>query len=200
MQRPVGPGRLSWQPAYAVISSAGDLGFTTGPFQFRRSATDTVAGVGQYATVWEKKQDGQWKFLVDLGTEMKKPGYEVLATEQQVMPAIIATTSMDEIMKLEEQLNRDFEINGSKALVKYMTGKTWSNINGNPPLRGNFEGELGKLLSSTFPMKATGGKIADSGDLAYVYGNTFRETAQENYMRVWKKEKDHWVIALLVVR
>ncbi|MGZ3881471.1 MAG: hypothetical protein ACXVBF_09055, partial [Flavisolibacter sp.] len=46
----------------------------------------------------------------------------------------------------------------------------------------------------------TGSGIAQSGDLAFVYGNTSINNKEENYLRVWRKEKDGWKIAMEVLR
>src|SRR5437762_14176051 len=35
---PARPGELSWQPEFADISRAADLGYTAGPFKFRRTS------------------------------------------------------------------------------------------------------------------------------------------------------------------
>src|SRR5687768_11338279 len=38
--------KLTWQPAFAGISHSGDLGFTTGPWQLRKTLRDTATEVG----------------------------------------------------------------------------------------------------------------------------------------------------------
>lgn len=65
---PPAPGFLSWVPAYSEISMGGDLGYNTGPYEYRRKAGDAEADSGQFATVWQHQADGSWKVLVDLGT------------------------------------------------------------------------------------------------------------------------------------
>ena len=65
---PPAPGFLSWVPAYSEISMGGDLGYNTGPYEYRRKAGDAEADTGQFATVWQRHADGSWKVLVDLGT------------------------------------------------------------------------------------------------------------------------------------
>ena len=54
---------LKWQPQFAEIAASGDLGYTTGPWTFQASEKDTIAGRGQYTTVWYVGKDGEWKFF-----------------------------------------------------------------------------------------------------------------------------------------
>lgn len=58
---------LSWEPVFGKISDSGDLGYTYGIW------TNTIKASGEktqgtYVTVWEKQQDGSWKFVMDTGT------------------------------------------------------------------------------------------------------------------------------------
>src|SRR5262245_43164522 len=59
-QQPGDGGKnLAWWPIHAGISSAGDLGFTTGPVRI-----GTKPG-GNYFTVWKKQPDGAWTWIFD---------------------------------------------------------------------------------------------------------------------------------------
>jgi ketosteroid isomerase-like protein len=53
---------------------------------------------------------------------------------------------------------------------------------------------------SNIQFTITGSGIAPGGDLAYVYGNTDINNKAENYLRIWRKEKEGWKIALEVLR
>jgi ketosteroid isomerase-like protein len=59
---------LAWEPRYADVARSGDFGWTTGPFEFRpdRNAA-TIAGSGNFLTVWRRRADGTWKALFDGG-------------------------------------------------------------------------------------------------------------------------------------
>ncbi len=63
--------RLSWYPMFADVSKSCDLGYTYGPYE--RVIQDSAKGekkfFGYFMTVWQKQQDGQWKFVLDTGTE-----------------------------------------------------------------------------------------------------------------------------------
>src|SRR5580765_7016673 len=67
-------GLLSWEPIFADVSRAGDLGYTTGPWEFRpNGADDQPVAFGQYFTIWKKQSDGSWKFVLDRGVGSEKP-------------------------------------------------------------------------------------------------------------------------------
>jgi len=58
---------LRWEPAFGKISESGDLGYTYGIW------TNTIKASGEttqgtYVTIWQKQQDGSWKFVMDTGT------------------------------------------------------------------------------------------------------------------------------------
>src|ERR1041385_6183656 len=67
-------GLLNWEPAFADVSRAGDLGYTTGPWEFRPNGPDDKpVAFGQYFTVWKKQSDGSWKAVLDRGVSTDKP-------------------------------------------------------------------------------------------------------------------------------
>jgi len=84
---PPAAGFLSWTPAYSEISMGGDLGYNTGPYEYRAKAGDAEADPGQFATVWQRQADGAWKVLVDLGTAGPAPPPTPAATSAPPPPA-----------------------------------------------------------------------------------------------------------------
>jgi ketosteroid isomerase-like protein len=67
--------RLTWTPVGADISSAGDLGYTYGTYQFRAKDKDGKPTVeyGKYTTIWKKQRDGSWKVVLDMGNASPAP-------------------------------------------------------------------------------------------------------------------------------
>src|SRR5687768_13642540 len=62
---------LKWWPVMADASQAGELGYTTGPYQFFSKRTDrTPVANGYYSTIWKKQEDGSWKIKLDLGVPL----------------------------------------------------------------------------------------------------------------------------------
>jgi ketosteroid isomerase-like protein len=71
--RPAPPGKLAWAPVFADVASSGDIGYTTGPWEFRKAEmTEAPSGYGQYVSLWRLQKDGQWKVEVDLGISHEK--------------------------------------------------------------------------------------------------------------------------------
>lgn len=71
---------VRWKPAEAAVSSAGDLGYTTGEnvFTFPDSSGKVATHPGRYVTVWKKDDAGQWRCVIDFWNE---------APERASMPA-----------------------------------------------------------------------------------------------------------------
>jgi ketosteroid isomerase-like protein len=64
---PVTTSPLSWEPEFADISSGGDFGYTTGPWEARRTPQDPPSAFGHYVTLWRKQVSGEWKVELDNG-------------------------------------------------------------------------------------------------------------------------------------
>jgi ketosteroid isomerase-like protein len=61
--------QLVWTPVYADISLAGDLGYTSGTYEFHSmdKADKPVVEHGKYTSIWKKQKDGSWKVVLDMG-------------------------------------------------------------------------------------------------------------------------------------
>lgn len=61
--------QLVWMPVDADISASGDLGYTSGTYEFRSKDKDGKATVahGKYTSIWKKQKDGSWKVVLDMG-------------------------------------------------------------------------------------------------------------------------------------
>jgi ketosteroid isomerase-like protein len=66
-------GSLSWFPVIADISRTGDLGYTTGPYEYRGKNAGDPTRHGNYASVWRRQPDGAWKVILDCGTPNPAP-------------------------------------------------------------------------------------------------------------------------------
>ena len=61
-------GTFSWEPAWAVLASSGELGVTSGPIAYHATgptASPDSATTGEYVTVWSRLT-GTWKAIVSM--------------------------------------------------------------------------------------------------------------------------------------
>ncbi len=60
-------GVLAWGPEIADVASAGDMGYTSGPWEWRAKPDTAAARWGHFVSVWEKDANGEWKVAADGG-------------------------------------------------------------------------------------------------------------------------------------
>jgi ketosteroid isomerase-like protein len=59
--------RLEWSPATGAVAASGDLGFTTGPFEFTDKRQARPPSHGVYFSIWRREAGGPWQVVVDAG-------------------------------------------------------------------------------------------------------------------------------------
>jgi ketosteroid isomerase-like protein len=57
--------QLQWYPALAGIAGSGDLGFSTGPWEY--TATNGAKATGHFLTVWRRDAECRWSVVLDGG-------------------------------------------------------------------------------------------------------------------------------------
>ena len=220
LEHPVPPSDkkplLAWQPSFAEMAEAGDIGFTTGPWEFKSDVKDEKpSGYGHFVTVWKKQDDGSWKFVVDLGiTHPASGGPQTLwhpkATANSGRPTIYSAPAKEHFELL---LARDREFNHLeikqgllKAFSTYASPDVRLYRTGHLPFIGRPASV--KALADTkgnFTWKPVGGDAAISADLGYTHGtyevtdSTKKVIEQGSYVRIWKKQAGVWQIALDVI-
>src|SRR5258708_23299153 len=106
---------LSWQPVFAAVSGAGDLGSTTGHWQFKQDIKDAKpAAFGNFMTVWRKQADGSWKFALDLGIGNPEPKSTPLAWQ----PDNIQRSSAKGLAKADRDAARTALLNADREISK----------------------------------------------------------------------------------
>jgi ketosteroid isomerase-like protein len=63
---------LTWTPIKAEMAASGDLGYTYGNYVYiaKNKEGKLVTSYGKYTSIWKKQKDGQWKVMVDMGTQV----------------------------------------------------------------------------------------------------------------------------------
>jgi len=202
---------LAWQPAFAGISVSGDIGFTTGPWEFKADRGDEKpSGYGDFVTVWKKQADGSWKFVVDLGISHPQPGGPQTLWQPPEETRKKTFKAVDHAVALEALLERDR--NYASAQRKQELATIYPAYAGrdvrlyrpdNLPYIG-IQAATGALAQSkgTIRWKPIGGDVSLAGDLGYTHG-TYQVTDDTknvietgSYVRIWKKRNGMWRIVM----
>lgn len=73
-KNPPGDAKLSWTPLKAEAS--GKLGYTFGGYQLQTKTQDGKRDTtlfGTYVSVWKRKNDGTWRYVLDTGNPTPGP-------------------------------------------------------------------------------------------------------------------------------
>lgn len=186
-------GQLRWQPVLAVVAASGDLGYTTGPWSFKKKAGDEESAFGQFVSIWRRER-GRWKLLFDLGTENPKPKGAVRALQ------LINLSSPTRPTGTRLQLfQRDREY--AAAARRNFAAMAADDIRLYRP--GGFQA-VGKpaaemlLRSANQPanFSSAKGELSKAGDLGFAWGE-YSGSANGYFLRIWRRsEAGEWKLAL----
>ena len=205
---------LAWQPVFAKMAASGDLGFTTGPWEFRGDKSDSKpAGYGHFVTIWKKQRDGSWKFAVDLGISHPESGGPLKLWQVSDDPRSKSSkvVNVEEEQKKLSALDRTFSDHGSKSgLNKAFTSFAAPDVrlyrNDRLPFVGR-DSALSYLdaVKQHYVWKPTQSGVSRAGDLGYTVGTyeavgandaSGKVTELGNYLRIWQKQGGEWRIVL----
>jgi len=214
---PAPEGLLTWWPTYADVSRAGDLGWTTGPYEFREKPSDAKpADTGHFFTVWRRQPDGGWKFVLDLG--VRHPAPDAPETELRY-PAWLkksapaagefsdTATARKSLLEAEREFSEVSAKKGARAALLARADETLRMYrDGTHPVVGREAvARALKVDGEIIVWKAMKGDVAVSGDLGYAYGTyELKATSTQpeergNYARVWRRAGGEWRVVSQVV-
>jgi ketosteroid isomerase-like protein len=196
---------ISWRPVFASISRSGELGYTTGPWESRKSRdAEKSDAFGSFITVWQKTKDGVWKVALDIGSNNPSPqGAENEITtyvpDFDIPHSESANPNLEKAQRSFAESLKDDEAdaiidNASDSIRVYRTGQF--------PAVGKRAAE--KMLSKDHAKTTRaplGTGVADPVDLAYEYGEYTSEQEKINehgiYLCIWHLTADGaWKIGL----
>ena len=192
------PGILNWWPQFAEISNSKEFGYTTGPWTFQASVSDSVAARGQYTTVWHLDKNGDWKFLIDLGVGRLSQSPIAEVKKINTNPAI--RVRRQELVP-EAGFIQLFSKDKKAAYKKYLSAESILNRNGQmPAITATDQRRMIDSTSSSIVFEMTGVWTSPGGDMVVTYGTAVLNSKTDNYQRIWRREKKGWKIALEVLR
>ena len=197
---------LAWQPSFAGMSASGDMGFTTGPWEFKGDVKDEKpSAYGHFVTVWKKQTDGTWKFVVDLGISHPQSGGPQTLWQPAETNSKTSFKPVDGPKAREALLDRDRSYSTDK-FSSYASPEVRLYRTGNLPYIGVQAATeaLAKTKGQT-AWQPIGGDVSRAGDLGYTHGtyeatdDAKKVTEKGSYVRIWRKQGNVWRIVMDVV-
>jgi ketosteroid isomerase-like protein len=203
---------IQWRPVAAAISGAGDMGYTTGPSEYRRSPGEPPVGFGHYTSVWQRQGDGRFLVRVDIGIEHSEPLREAdwnpsggPAARVAELPAAHRDAALKELREFDAHLGA-MGPERSQALSGVLPEDARLHYSKQLPVVGR-RAILEAVRTSTgsFDWQPEGAGIAASADFGYVYGRgRLREADGTSgdlaYLNIWQRRDSAWRLLVQVVR
>jgi ketosteroid isomerase-like protein len=192
--------KIIWYPTFAVISTSGDLGITTGPWEIKATAQarDTAIASGAFMTVWTKKNN-EWKWNVDLGIthNLKNPKSTGVSS---VELGHIERTTYDAgryMLMAEQNFINAYNTTGKEA-YNTVADNDIHLLNPNQlPVHGIYSLDAALVnMSGKIQFQAVGSGVSKDGDLGYLYGYATENGKKGNYLRVWRRISRKWMLIM----
>jgi ketosteroid isomerase-like protein len=191
-----------WRPIFASIARSGELGYTTGLWELKKSREmEKPEAFGHFVTIWRKDEQGIWKVVVDVGVNHSEPSEKTDKVETFVPKSGGAhrASANQALKKAQQAFTEALRTDAGQAVI----------ANGSDDLRVYRRGEfpaVGKTAAQSMlnrdHAKMTRTKAGDgrsrADDLAYEYGEYASEDAERGiYFSVWRLDaNDAWQIVL----
>ena len=203
-------GHLSWNPVDAEISGGGDMGWTTGPWEWRSDSMDELPEAsGHYITIWKLQPDSTWKFVLHMGVAHgpHKSAPQRLVTKTLSPSTVGEDLTPDQAHAELIQVEQDFaSISAAQGIVTAYVARMANDIQcyrqGEYPIQGVSDVTTAlSQVEGVFTWEVNHVDISQSGDLAYTYGVSRLENAgtlsQFSYSRIWRRGIDGaWQLAV----
>ena len=198
---------IQWRPVAAAISGAGDMGYTTGPSEYRRAPSEPPVGHGHYTSVWQRQADGRYLVRIDIGIENPAPPLRVADWSAPARPPLnaVAVTpaqraaALSALRELDARTGMAAQANARSAFEPVFAEDGRLHRGGRLPVVGRTQAlaDLG-ALDEAFAWSPEGAAVAESGDFGYVYGRgrtagrTEAEPRDLVYLNIWQRRAAEW--------
>jgi len=220
VQNPHIPGRLTWKPEFGEVARTGDLGYTTGPYEFTIETPEgKAAQFGHYISLWSREPGGSWRVVLDIGCAYEQPyalkpgiatpseagsGLEKAARDlgvgdaKELHSALLASENLFSTAAVSEGVLEALETFAADRIRFFRQGAH--------PVCG-IKAAIAALDDAPVVtgFAAAQAVVSKSGDLGYTYGTYTSEVpgmqeskeARYSYLRIWNKQSEaDWKIVL----
>lgn len=217
--RAASPATLIWEPSHGEMASAGDLGWSSGPWEYRPPSDSTGApppanriAHGHFISVWARQPDEQWRVVLDMGISHPPPERGLGNIEFKPKPAHTWMAGQNNpksranLAEIDRRYARDAKKLGAAALDVWATTDVRLNREGEYPTEGRDSAKTALLTAAAIVrLLPHGSRVSMSDDLGYTYGILERASSRgaapdsSTYLHIWRREADrNWRIAVIV--
>jgi len=199
--RPPSSAALLWNPTFIDVSTNGALAYSTGNSVFKpKGKDDTAAYYGEYATIWQRQPDGNYKAVLDLGISHAEPNTETKWTS----PADSGKELNEKKYSAADTSTTFFELSAkqglSKAYKTYLADDVRILRDGKMPIVGK-QNALNEFKNNKSIVNfAKRSVFVGAADMAYI-SNSYTTTDKNgktlekgNFLQVWKLRNNRWQI------
>lgn len=206
---------IQWRPVAGAISGAGDMGYTTGPSEYRRTPLEPPVGYGHYTSVWQRQPDGRFLVRIDVGVDHTAPEAHVPDWAPPNLPppgapvldADARAAAARELQQIDARLGASSRDGAPLALSSVLADEARWHRSGRLPVVGRAQ----VLAASTESGDTIGWApeqsiVAASGDFGYTYGRgRWRRTVGTEegdlaYLNIWQRREGAWRLLVHVSR
>ena len=190
-------GGLTWEPAYADVSTDGTLGYTYGWTRFGWGRYDGRKQQGKYLACWHKQTDGTWR-VAAYARSVPVPDSAPPPPPKNGDPTAPVGGPADpaELMRADSAFARTSVARGAKAAFLVFAAEEAIAFSGGKQINQGREA-IGAAFDD-FPADAVlewhpvAADIAASGDLGCTVGEASIATRHyySKYLTVWKRQAD----------
>lgn len=204
-----GKDLLKWYPIIGHISQGGDIGFTSGPFQFFADRTQAAVGSGYFFSVWKKNAAGQFKVMLDGGVIHSGNATEAFQRDPEpqdntgyayILPLPKASDSDPQPWKAEDAFMVAAGKDAGQAYQQFLADEVVLLRSDRPFGKTKAEalGTLSQQQIQSYQFIRSGQGISKSGDLAYYFGKAKAvkgdKPVEGFFTRVWQHRPEGWKI------
>ena len=193
---------LIWRPIFASVARSGEIGYTTGPWEFKKSReVEKPEAFGHFVTIWRKDTEGLWKVVVDVGINHPPPPEKTDKVETFVPKSggAHSESASAKLKKAQQSFTEALKADAGKAVMANTSEDIRVYRRGEFPVAGKTAAQSMLTADHAKVTRAqAGGGISRASDLAYEYGEYATEDAERGiYFSVWRLDANgDWKIAL----
>lgn len=204
---------LTWRPDRVGVSDAGDLAFSTGPWEFRPSRDAKPIATGHFLSIWRKQKDGVWRVEVDGGVShpaaAEGSDADLLSQTTRVWrsggadawqgaPAVDLGGRLKELGEAESALGKEAEQIGWRALGAHLAPEAAIYRSGKAPMEARKDKTEALEQDSTGAsdtLSASG--VSKDGGFGYTVGTAkLKDGASRSYFRIWLRGAKAWQVLI----